>query len=114
MTDYRDPNFRDPMRPAMHDPNEVAGAQPWSNATWGWIAGIAIVVLVLAVMLSGGESTRTADQPANPPATIGQRTTPLAPPLSEAPTMNRPAPAPVTPAPAPVAPSPATPPAPQP
>jgi hypothetical protein len=109
MTDYRDPNYRDPMRPAMHDPSEVTGAQPWSNATWGWIAGIAIVVLVLAVMLSGGDSTRTADQPANPPTTTGQRTAPLAPP-SDAPTMNRPAPAPVIPP----APAPATPPAQQP
>ena len=68
MTDFPDPNYRDPMR-ANRDPNLPADSQPWSNATWGWIAGIAVVVLVLAVMFSGGDSTRTADQPANPPET---------------------------------------------
>jgi hypothetical protein len=114
MTDFRDPNYRDPtyrdpMRPdpTLRDPNMSADSQPWSNATWGWIAGIAVVVLVLAVMFSGGDSTRTADQPANPPSTVGQRTTPPAPPAapnSEAPTMNRPAPAPA-PAPAPTPPA---------
>src|SRR5207244_1556202 len=92
MTDYRDPNYRDPMRPVPGDANMSAG-QPWSNATWGWIAGIAIVVLVLAVMFSGGNSTNTANDTGSPPPTVGQRTTPPSSttPPSDAPTMNRPA-----------------------
>jgi len=109
MTDYRDPNYRDPTRPDMRDPMIAPTNSSWSNATWGWIAGIAIVILVAAVMFTGGNSDRTATDTANPPATIGQRTNPPAPtvaPKSDAPTMNRPAPAPdpapsPTPAPAP-------------
>jgi hypothetical protein len=117
MSDFRDPNYRDPnnpgyrdpMNPMTHTPNLSPDDQPWSMATWGWIGGIAIAVLVLVVMLSSGNSTRTADdQLANPPSTIGQRNTLPAPssaPSTGAPTMNRPAPAPVTPpAPAPVTP----------
>jgi hypothetical protein len=116
MTDYRDPNNRDPMRPDLRDPALTPASQPWSNATWGWIAGIAIVVLVLAVMFSGGNSDRVATDTANPPPTVGQRTTLPAPttPSSEAPTMNRPAPAPTPPAVTPPAPAPAPAPTPAP
>lgn len=28
--------------------------QVWSNATWGWIAGIAVVVLVVLAAMFGG------------------------------------------------------------
>jgi len=104
MTDYRDPNYRDPNRPG-YDPQVPAGAQPWSNATWGWIAGIAIVVLVLIFAFGSGRDTnQTATDTANPPATTGQRSMPAKPasgPSTDAPTMNRPAPAPATPAPSP-------------
>jgi hypothetical protein len=109
MTDYRDPNYRESN---YRDPNLPPGAEPWSNSTWGWIAGIAVAVLVLVFVFAGGrDTTRTADEPANPPATVGQR--PMAPappagPTSEAPTMNRPAPAPVAP-PAPASPAPTRP-----
>ena len=106
MTDYRDPNYRDPARPGYRDPNLPADSQPWSNATWGWIAGIAVVVLVLIFAFSTG-SDRTASNATNPPATTtGQGGTPPAlpgGPKSDAPTTNRPAPAPA-PAPSPAAP----------
>jgi len=103
MTDYRDPNYRDPnlRDPSYRDPNLPPGAEPWSNSTWGWIAGVAVVVLVLVFIFSSGrDTTRTANEPANPPATVGQRSMPPAPPAgptSDAPTMNRPAPAPMAP-----------------
>ena len=45
MTDYRDPNYRDPNQPGYRDPSYPAAS--WSNATWGWIAGISVVVLIL-------------------------------------------------------------------
>jgi hypothetical protein len=102
MTDYRDPNnrdpnyrdptYRDPARPDYRDLDTPARA--WSNATWGWIAGIAVVILVLIFAFSGG-SERTANNEANPPATTGQGTTqtPSGQINSGAPT-SRPAPAP--------------------
>jgi hypothetical protein len=109
MTDYRDPNYHDSN---YRDPNLPPGAEPWSNSTWGWIAGVAVVMLVLVFIFSSGtDTTRTANEPANPPATVGQRSLPPAPPAgpkSEAPTMNRPAPAPMT-SPAPVTPAPTQP-----
>jgi len=51
----------------------------WSAATWGWIAGIAVVVLVLVFAFSGGDSSRVATDTANPPSTTGQRTSPTPP-----------------------------------
>src|SRR4051794_3295637 len=64
MTDYRDPNYRDPYRdpitPNMNRPGMDAGA--WSNATWGWIAGICVVVLILIFTFgSGNDRTQTAN-----------------------------------------------------
>ena len=108
---YRDPSspaYRDPMNPSVRNPNLTTEGQSWSMGTWGWIGGIAIVALILAVMFSSSNTPRTASQPTNPPSTVGQRTIPPAAPQSEAPTLNRPLPAPMTPAPAP---APATPPA---
>jgi len=106
MTDYRDPNYRDPNRPGYRDPSAPMDQQAWSSATWGWIAGVAVVVLVLIFAFGGGRE-QTATNPSNPPATTGQGNVPAPPaggPKSDAPTMNRPAPAPATPAPTPPAP----------
>ena len=111
MTDYRDPNYRESN---YRDPSLPPGAEPWSNSTWGWIAGVAVVVLVLVfIFSSSSDTTRIANEPANPPATVGQRPmlpAPAAGPTSEAPTMNRPAPAPAPVAPpAPASPAPTRP-----
>ena len=95
MTDYRDPNYRDPNRP-YRDPDLSTDAQPWSNATWGWIAGIAVVVLVLIFAFGTGPE-RVATDTTSPPATTGQRNVPppgADGPKSQAPSMNRPAPQP--------------------
>src|SRR5262245_34973156 len=103
MTDYRDPNYRDPNRPIYRD-SDPADAQPWSNATWGWIAGIAVVVLVLICALGTGGET-VADTTA-PPATTGQRNGPPpgpGGPKSQAPGMNPSTPQPAQPAPDPAA-----------
>jgi hypothetical protein len=96
MTDYRDPNYRDPNRPIYRDPDPSMGAQPWSNATWGWIAGIAVVVLVL-IFAFGTGSERVASDNASPPATTGQRSVPPpgpGGPKSEAPGMDQSTPRP--------------------
>ena len=94
MTDYRDPNYRDPLRSGDRDPALAPDGQPWSNATWGWIAGIAVVVLVLIFAFGRGGDQLATDTEV-PPATTGQRTMPLPPPAgpkSDAPAMNRPVP----------------------
>jgi hypothetical protein len=86
MTDYRDPNYRNPNNPNDPGPDFGPGARSWSNATWGWIAGIAVVVLVLILVFgSGGDTTRTANDAANPPSTTGQRMAPPAAPATPAP-----------------------------
>jgi hypothetical protein len=105
MTDYRDLNYRDPDRPAYRDPHTPMGAEPWSNATWGWIAGIAVVVLVL-IFAFGTDRTDVAVDNTSPPATVGQR--PAAPPPSTGMTPDAPTARPL-PAPAPAAPEPAAP-----
>ncbi len=67
MTEYRDPFSRDPNSPR---PDPDAMRESWSNATWGWIAGIAVVVLlVLLVFGRTNQPTQTATAPQmNPPA----------------------------------------------
>jgi hypothetical protein len=62
---HRDPggsDYRDPM----------TDARPWSNATWGWIAGLAIAALVL-IFAFGTGGDRVATDTKSPPATTGQR-----------------------------------------
>lgn len=91
MTDYRDPNYRDANRPAYRDPS-MPGDTAWSSATWGWIAGLSVVVLILIFAFGmSGPSEQTASDRAVPPSTTGQRTIPPAPPTgepSQAPSMN--------------------------
>jgi hypothetical protein len=99
MTDYRDPNYRDPVRPDYQNPNMPAESGSWSGATWGWIAGIALVALVLIFAFSGGRNaSQTARDSSAPVTTTGQRSAPPAAPSTgmstDAPSVNRPAPAP--------------------
>jgi len=76
MTDHRDPYLaRDPA------PDD----QPWSNATWGWVAGIAVVVLAL-IFAFGRSGDQVATTP--PPITTGQRSLP--PPPATGPTTEGP------------------------
>src|SRR5207244_10790441 len=88
MTDFRDPNWRNPddtMRrdpSAPRDPNMDPALRPWRDSTWAWIAGAAVVAIVLMFIFSiGSEPTRTASTDAT----------------SNAPAENRPAPAPAPP-----------------
>jgi|SRR5437588_6691639 len=104
MTDFRDPNprhtddmmHRDPSAP--RDPSLDPALRPWNDSTWAWIAGAAVVALMLMFIFTiGSEPTRTATNITNPPAE--NRPAPVPPAPS---TMNRPAtPETTTPAPAP-------------
>jgi hypothetical protein len=104
MTDFRDPNYRDPARPGYRDPDMPVESGSWSGATWGWIAGIALVALVLIFAFSSGrDGDRVARDSNAPPTTTGQRSTPPAAPSTgmstDAPSMNHPAPVPAPSAP---------------
>lgn len=82
-----DPNDPLPMEPV---PRRDAAA---SGMMWGWIAGIAVVVLVLAFLFGGTGSQQTAET--TPPAATSSRTTPAPAPSRS--TAQRPAqPAPST------------------
>ncbi|HEY5280475.1 MAG TPA: hypothetical protein VIJ67_12025 [Pseudolabrys sp.] len=99
MTDPRytdpptDPRFRDPV---LRDDTSRGGAM------WGWIAGIAVLILIVFVLIGGwnGSGTNTASNAPNNPAAT---TTGSAPGGAMAPRPATPAPAPAakTPAPAP-------------
>jgi hypothetical protein len=92
------------MRPGGYRDPSMPAEAAWSTATWGWIAGLSVVVLILifAFGMSGPSDQTTRDSSA-PPTTTGQRTPPPAPPAgqpSQAPSAN-PAPAEKAPAPPP-------------
>jgi hypothetical protein len=98
MTDYRDPNYRDPVRPGSRGLGAPTKTT-WSTTTWGWIAGISVAVLALIFAFGIGDRERTATDTSRSPETSGQRTLPLPPSggvPSQAPSMN---PAPPEPAP---------------
>lgn len=79
MSDYRNPDPRDPVRKTDLRVQEMRDA----NAMWGWIAGAVMIAIVLGIMfMFGREDTRMAvntdppaganapaNRPAGPPAT---------------------------------------------
>ncbi len=77
-----DPNDPIPMEPV---PARNAGG---SGMMWGWIAGIAVVVLVLAFLFGSTGSQQTADT--TPPAATPSRTAPAPTPSPS--TAQRPTP----------------------
>ncbi len=113
MTDYRNPD--DPFYHSGNDPlRHDLGADPnvrGMNATWGWIAGIVFVAVILAVIFGvghrpGATNLNTASNDTTPPAAIHMAPpagTPAAPaPPAATPTTPNATPAPITPTPAPL------------
>jgi len=90
MTDFREPYMRntDDMRRDPSAPRDLDPAlRPWNDATWAWIAGAAVVALVVMFVFTiGSEPIRTASNTANP--IVESRPTPIPP---TPPAMNRPA-----------------------
>ena len=66
MTDPRDFDRRMDMG-GMDRPLEMEHRMG-SPTPWGWIAGAVFVIVMLALVFSGSESTRTANNDASPPA----------------------------------------------
>jgi hypothetical protein len=84
MSDYRDPN--DPMY--GYEPADRTGS-------WGWIAGVACLVIILALGLTMGVGhgpTRVASNNATPPQTTAPAAPPMVPSLTPPPSQapNRP------------------------
>jgi hypothetical protein len=87
---YTDPRFSDPV---TRRDDSVGGM-------WGWIAGLAVVALVVFLLIAGWNSnsqtasknpspatSSSAVHPATPPSTTGQGSTSLRP-LAPAPSKN--------------------------
>jgi hypothetical protein len=66
MTDPRDFDRRMDMERQAEMERTTGTSTPWA-----WIAAAVFVVVILALVFSGGEGTRTAREDANPPATTG-------------------------------------------
>jgi len=66
MTDPRDFDRRMDMG-GMDRPLEMEHRMG-SPTPWGWIAGAVFVIVMLALVFTGSESTRTANNDAGPPA----------------------------------------------
>jgi len=95
MSDYRNPDFRDPNDPLRRDTRYHEDARS-ANSAWGWIAGAVFVVVVLAVAFGIGhtsnQNTNTASNDTTPPAATRMAPSPgLAPPPNMAPPANGPA-----------------------
>lgn len=76
MTDprYTDPRYRDPQ---ISDP--VSRRDQRVDSIWGWIAGLAVVVLIAFIIVAGWNGTKhTASNP--PPATTGSASHTMPPP----------------------------------
>jgi hypothetical protein len=58
-----------------------------ATTPWAWIAGAVFIIVILALVFTGGDANRTAGTDASPPATTGQapRTAPPAVPVPPGP-----------------------------
>ncbi len=77
MTDPRDFDRR--MENQMEMERRMSTPTPW-----GWIAGAVFIIVILALVFTSSEGTRTARDDGNPPATTGMGP-PTAPPAMTVP-----------------------------
>lgn len=88
-----DPRYTDPD-PRLSDP--VLRRDESGSGIWGWIAGIAVLVLIAFVVIAGwnGSQNNTASNTSSPPATSGQATPGATPPSTTGSGGTSPQPAP--------------------
>ena len=66
MTDPRDFDRRMELDRRMEMEHRMGSPTPW-----GWIAGAVFIIVILALVFTSNEGTRTAGNDADPPATTG-------------------------------------------
>jgi hypothetical protein len=73
-----DPRFEQSLSDPVERRPESAGGM------WGWIAGIAVVVLIAIILIAGWNSTETGVSSAPPAATTGSApsSSPMTPPAA--------------------------------
>ncbi len=83
MTDPRDFDRRMELDRRMEMEHRMGSPTPW-----GWIAGAVFIIVILALVFTSNEGTRTAGNDADQPATTGMtpRTAPPAIPVPLRPT----------------------------
>jgi len=88
----------------MTDPRNDAVKRPRSNGTWGWIAGIAILVLIAIIMIAGWNTKTDTASNAPVPSASAPISAPSRTPLETTPPASTTGAAPMAPSPAPVPP----------
>ena len=84
MTDPRDFDRRMDMERQAEMERSMGPTSPW-----GWIAGAVFIIVILALVFTSSEGTRTAREDVNPPATTGMGP-PTAPPAMTVPPARTP------------------------
>ena len=93
-----DPRFTAPRHSDPAPVNSNLRGDRGNAAMWGWVAGIAVVILIAFILTAGWNgNTNTASNP--PAATTGSATAPVPPRSTTGQGTSAPAMAPQTPAP---------------
>jgi hypothetical protein len=86
MTDPRDFNPRSDFgRRSDMDPRLEMEHRMGSPTPWGWIAGAVFIIVILALVFTSSDATRTASNDGTPPATTGMAPKTAPPAISVAP-----------------------------
>jgi hypothetical protein len=85
MTDPRDFDRRLDMDRRMEMERRMGAPTPW-----GWIAGAVFIIVILALVFTSSDGTRTARNDASPPATTGMAPKTAPPAIAVPPSQQQP------------------------